>query len=225
MQTSRAVEGVSVFAAVYDLVARVFLEGPRVLAPEVMPPVDALLDALGEVDRVLREDLRTLLRGDPEARQAEFETALLLPVPGRAVPACASVYLDGGSLYGRSALKVAELYEREGLAVSGALGDGQPLPPDHVGCEAAFLALIESMEDARGDALRAARLAREFIANHVLRWLPQFSTALRDAGHLWLRGFAELFGDLARLDLARLDRELRRDPHHNGSEGMDRDVP
>lgn len=205
-------QGVPVFAAAYDLIARVFIEGPAALAPGVRPPIEELLAALLQLDPQVADEAAVLLAADPAAHAREFEEALRLPLPGRAVPACASVYLDGGTLYGRTSLKVMELYEREGLAVGGRAPGGQPLPPDHAGCEAAFLALLESGGDARGDEQRAQRLRREFLANHILRWVPQFAESLRQRGHLWLAGFAQLFAHLAQLDLARVEEVLQASP-------------
>ncbi len=179
---------VDVYTASYDLLARFYLAGPSALRRELLPSVDPLLDALGQVhpdwparveDLMSHHDQPTEL----ERAQSAYLECLVLPVPGRYVPPYASVYLDGGMLRGDSTFKVLRLYETEGLSWqryrSGPAGGTVTVTaPDHIGVEFAFLALATSRSGrGRAGVERQQRLAA-FLRDHSARWLPAYRDAL-----------------------------------------------
>jgi TorA maturation chaperone TorD len=205
---------VDVYTASYDLLARLYLRGPRALTRAHLPPVEPLLDALCHADPDWPARVEELLaRHDQpaELEQAErdYVESFVFPVPGRYVPAYASVYLDDGVLWGDSTLKVQRLYGVEGLAWQQAgsahAAGGVPVTaPDHVGIEFAFLA-VATTRPRRGPAegKRQQRLAW-FLGEHLSRWLPEYRDALREvaAGPV-LEDWTTWAVDVVAADLAR----------------------
>lgn len=77
------------------------------------------------------------------------------------------------------------------------LGDALEEEPDHLGAELAWLAFLTGAEaDARRDkvdVVHIRELQRAALDHHLLRWLPQFVTALSEfseggIGHSWPAG-------------------------------------
>lgn len=204
------------FAAAYDLLARAYLNGAAALREAASPAPGSLAAALGELDPALPAMLDALLlRSEAECTRAERALASCfgLPLPGRYAPPVASVYLDGGQLWGPSAHRVMGLYEAEGLSWNrhragpgGALISG----PDHIGIELAFLAVASPR--AATDR-RTARIAT--MLAHLHGWLPRLIDALAglpgaDYPHR-LTAFA--------LSVVAADLRRREGPEHPGPDG------
>jgi TorA maturation chaperone TorD len=183
---------IDVYTACYDLLARLYLDGPSALRTQQLPPVSPLLDALGQIDRGWPARVDALLAHHERAAlleraHREYLHAFVLPVPGSYVPPYASVYLDDGTLWGDSTFKILRLYATEGLSWQRANprpagGAASVTAPDHVGIEFAFLVLATS-RPRRGpaEAKRQQRLAW-FLGDHIGRWLPAYRDALVEAG-------------------------------------------
>jgi TorA maturation chaperone TorD len=199
---------INVFAAAYDLLGRLYLGGPRAISREQLSPLDPLLEALGTVDPAWPGQVDTLLRvrseQDLERAQEEYLQCVALPVPGRYVPPYASVYLDGGVLWGASTFDVLRRYEAEGLGWNRLRPGpgGTPLAPDHVGVEMAFLAVVTSRTPTRRKAPDQAKRIESFLRDHVVRWLPKFRESLQSADQdRLLRGWTEWAVAVAEADL------------------------
>jgi TorA maturation chaperone TorD len=211
---------IDVYTASYDLLARLYLDGPAALKPDHLPPTGPLLDALRHLDTDCAARVEHLLShherpGGLERAEADYVQSCVLPVPGRYVPPYASVYLEEGLLWGESTFKIQRLYATEGLSWqrAGAPRAGGRLTvtaPDHVGVEFAFLALATS-RPRRGPAegKRQQRLTW-FLADHLDRWLPAYRDALIDAGAgELLEGFTAWAVDLVHADVERRVRSGR----------------
>lgn len=124
-------------------------------------------------------------------------------------PPWGSVYLDGGRLFGPSALEVAHELERHGFAIP----EGTHEPSDHAAYELAFLG--ECLGNAatawqRDDDVAAQAFEKDalsFLERYIEPWFSEFASKVReeDAGGLYeglvvltcgLLGFARtLLGD------------------------------
>jgi TorA maturation chaperone TorD len=119
---------------------------------------------------------------DPEIAAADYVRLFVVARQSVTAPLYASWYLDG-ALLGPSKNWV----EREYLAQGVALAEDAEQPADYLSCELEylfFLARHERAAELTGDepALQAARSAeRRFLDQHLLRWLPAFLRAARDA--------------------------------------------
>ncbi|MGE3276840.1 MAG: molecular chaperone [Vicinamibacterales bacterium] len=109
-------------------------------------------------------------------------TRLFVNAPGGVpAPPYASWYLDG-ALLGASSAWVADAYRAQGLDATGA---GEP--PDYLSAELEFVYFLVRHELAArstGDAEALAdvlAVEREFIHDHMARWVPTFVTRLRRA--------------------------------------------
>lgn len=198
-----------VFTAAYDLLARAYLGGPRAVARDELPAFDAFIEAIGKVDPTWPqtvEALRPAADADLERAQKAYLECLALPVPGRSVSPYASVYLDGGTLWGRSTFDVLRHYEAEGLSWDrerAGPGGTRLVAPDHVGVEMAFLAVISGRPTGgRSDLARRERFL--WFLDHAAAWLPKLANALGSADRAagigrWTAWAAEL----VEVDLAR----------------------
>ena len=98
-------------------------------------------------------------------------------------PPWGSVYLDGGRLFGPSALAVGRLMRAHGLDIP----EGRSEPSDHIAYELAFLAVCTRRaagEDAEAggtwsDAAAAARDGRSFLVTYVEPWYASFAADVR----------------------------------------------
>ena len=94
-------------------------------------------------------------------------------------PPYESVWRGERRMMGRSTQAVVEAYAKAGLWPE---TDG--LPPDHVGVEVGFWARLMAERDetaGRGDTIGAARLdaqLRDFLADHLLVWIPAWCQAV-----------------------------------------------
>ncbi len=205
---------VDVYAACYDLLARLYLGGPGALRRELLPPVDPLLDALELADPRWPVGVGELLRchDDPDElgrAESAYLQCVALPIPGRYVPPYASVYLDDGVLWGNSTFEVLRLYEAEGLSwqQNRLLPGGDSMTvraPDHVGVEFAFLALATNRRSRKRAGPERRRRLAAFLQDHSTRWLPAYRDALAaiDAGPT-LYGWTAWAVELVQSDLDR----------------------
>lgn len=216
---------IDVYTASYDLLARLYLDGPDALRPARLPATGPLLEALGRAhpDWAARvEELLARHQRPTELQRAEDEyvRSFVLPVPGSYAPPYASVYLDDGILWGDSTFKVQRLYGTEGLSWQrarphGQGGAAQLTAPDHIGVEFAFLALATGRtRRGPGEANRRRRLAW-FLGEHIGRWLPAYRDALVDTGAgPTLEGWTSWAVDLVHADATR---RLPAAPEHSPS--------
>ncbi|MBI3912686.1 MAG: molecular chaperone TorD family protein [Chloroflexi bacterium] len=114
----------------------------------------------------------------------------------------------GELLWGPSTAAVQRAYAEAGFAVARAAGE----PPDHIGIELQFLARLcdeqasaWSADDAP-EATRLARIEREFLRAHPLRWIARFRTRVDAARALpFYRVFARLGESFLHSSAALLD--------------------
>jgi TorA maturation chaperone TorD len=182
---------IDAYTASYDLLARLYLDGPDALRPQRLPETGPLLDALGQVDSAWPARVGQLLSlhappADLERTQADYLHSFVLPVPGRYVPPYASVYLEDGVLWGESTFKIQRLYAIEGLSWQRAAeprqGSGLTVTaPDHIGIEFAFLALATSRHRRGSAETKRQQRLTWFLGDHLDRWLPRYRDALIDA--------------------------------------------
>lgn len=175
-----------VFAAAYDLLARGYLGGPRAVGREQLPAFDAFLEAIEQIDPTWPLAVEAMWPGVEvvlDRAQRAYLDCLALPIPGQSVSPYASVYLDGGMLWGPSTFEVLRHYEAEGLSWDrerAGPGGTRLVAPDHVGVEMAFLAVISGRPtDGRADVARRERL--RWFLGHTAAWLPKLAAALGPA--------------------------------------------
>lgn len=161
-------------APLYALLARLF---SYPLAADVLTAVTRLaLD-----DEVLEPGLsaaltqmKVALSGDWSATLETLnrEATRLFEGPGQPVaPPFGSFYLNGRRLMGPEAIAVRQAYLATQLLPN---LDGH-LPPDHLSLELGFLAAL-----AQGGPSNALAF-REFLAEHVLNWLPKWRADVQAA--------------------------------------------
>lgn len=193
------------------MVAALFLEEPPLrLADEMVAgdlelpvPPDADGDLAAGIE-ALREFARTCVGHD--ARQVhsalcqEFTALFVGPRP-RTVHPYESVYRDslavGGQtfqrlLMGESVDRVRAFWSEAGLQPQ----NPRNYPPDHIGFELGFLAYVGQEFQETGEQ-RCLDLARRFLEEHVLPWVPTFCAelyALETA--CFYRGVAQLTNGL-----------------------------
>ena len=201
---------VDVYAACYDLGARFWLDGPAAIRRERLPPIDPLLEALGDVEADWPPRLEGLLwRHDSPAEleraESTYMQSVVVPVPGRYVPPYASVHLGERTLWGASTLEMQRLYAEHGLEWRAGATRARPLAPDHLGLELAFLAVAQS--DTETDPRLSEEQARSLASlldGHLLRWVPRYLAALRAANtDPFIADWLEWLLSVARHDLER----------------------
>lgn len=125
-----------------------------------------------------------------DAVRQDFHDLFTVPA-GKYVAAYESVYVDppleaGGRAkptnFGASTRAIQGFYRRIGLALAPSYTE----LPDFVGLELAcmeFLCAEEARHDRSGDLARAERVCeqqREFLGQHVARWIPALCARIRD---------------------------------------------
>ena len=208
-----------VFTAAYDLFAREYLGGPRAVRPEELPARDALLDALRSLHPQWATTLTSVLENDAadtDSAELAFLARMATPAPGRYVPPYASVYLDGGSLWGPTTFKVLTWHQAVGLEWDrGRVGPGgsRIAAPDHVGVELAFLAIL-SERCVTGNSSSAITDRRQTLLAHLAAWLPRYQKALIEADRAFpppstLVDWTDLAQGVVQADLRRQPTKLR----------------
>jgi TorA maturation chaperone TorD len=119
-----------------------------------------------------------------QAFQDEFIRLFFAPVTAYPYQ---SVYLDtvsiggvqmSGLMMGESAERVRDSYSEYGF------GKTVNLPEDHISFELAFLGRLYSLHENTGDGAYLAA-ARNFLEEHLIRWVPRFCDDLYDEADLY----------------------------------------
>jgi TorA maturation chaperone TorD len=191
-------------SGLYGFLAEVFRAEP---SPDLLNRIQderfaAVLEAAGA-------HLGEELTQQPEAVLLEdlaIEYTRLFLGPGRHVRPYAATYLGGpgASLCGPTTVWARDFMERAGFALT---PEHRNLP-DHVSVELEFMARMAAQEAEAieaGEAAAAAqchRIQKEFLENHLGRWLPSF------CGHAAEHAQLGFYRELARLAGHFLDSEL-----------------
>jgi TorA maturation chaperone TorD len=176
-----------VYAAVYDLLARVFLYGPSSDSCAEFLGCSGFYFSLESINSTWPVSVKALLERSQAKRTSvrkAYLECLVIPVKGCYVSPYASTYLDGGVLWGPSTTEVVRCYEAEGLfwnkGWSRGVDGSNAVPivaPDHLGVELAFLAVISARASARWSSTAREERICSFL-QHVTRWLPKLVEAL-----------------------------------------------
>lgn len=170
----------------YALFGRLYARG---LTPTLLALVTDLPDLAAHLPQPHDEDTYDEDTYDEDEAGAEHYRLL-----GREVPPHASLFLDfAGLLGGPVAERVQAHYARVGYAPDPAAAAVDALS-EELGL-LAFLAGAEAdaWEDGRASvAARMARLQEEFLADHLLPWLPPFVLALRAEASPFYAALADL---------------------------------
>jgi putative dimethyl sulfoxide reductase chaperone len=203
----------------YWLLSRLFLEQPDM---DLLRELAAVLAAAGEQERggpadALEASALAALNSQHALTELQVEYTRLLGGASRTsgAPQPYESVAREGRLFGASAEAVAAAYVAAGhqdlVSVTG--------PPDHVGTELRFLALLcyEEMQAwvAHDQAPAVALLERElsFLEEHVLPWVPALCDAIQTvAAHPFYRAAARLTADACTSDCNEITSLLRSEP-------------
>lgn len=197
------------------LLSRLFLERP---SPAFLAELQGMFSVLqtegGDDERLLARCLEEL-DGDLAQRLNVEYTRLFRGIrEGYGLPPPYESLYRGDRLMSDVTLAVRRRYEAAGF------GDVEPAagPPDHLGAELRFLALLcfREMEGwATQDPQGAARTIahqREFLDQHLLAWLPSYAerirTESREPFYAAIAGLTRSFSEEYRLALGRPESEL-----------------
>lgn len=136
--------------------------------------------------------------------EATGDHSRLFVGPGHLLaPPWASVYLDTGTMYGPSTLKVADTYKRFGLTVPNPGTE----PDDHIAFEMAFVAAlyqkVQSEVEAGdfADAAENTEALSKFVNDHLSVWLTPFLSRIEEHAETeFYCGLAKVTRALAALD-------------------------
>jgi len=180
-------------ANVYSFLSTLYMSPPTAgLLPRLSQPdfIAHLRDLFGEVVELMEN---ALAQGDEASREQNLrlEYDALFRVPGpRYTRPYESVYRDRqliggqvvyGLVWGEATTAVKAMYAKAGVALA---EETQELP-DFIGLELGFMAFLcqqEGMAWERGDrdlARRYLELQREFLADHLSRWVSDFCQEMR----------------------------------------------
>lgn len=111
------------------------------------------------------------------------EATRLFEGPGQpAAPPFGSYYLNGRQLMGPEAVAVQQAY----LAAQLLPDQAMCLPPDHLALELGFMAAL-----AKSDSRNALAASRDFLAGHLLNWIPGWrADVLAAKPHAFFDGLA-----------------------------------
>ncbi len=173
-------------------VATLYLEEPPLTLAEEMVQGDLNLPVPPGSDRRLTKGLEGLRAfayarlgagvGDVRRELCHEYAALFIGPQPRTVHPYESVYRDGltigdqtfrGLLMGESVDKVRAFWAEAGIHCV----NPHNYPPDHVGLELAFVAYMGQGFLESGEA-RSWDLARRFVQEHLLAWVPRFCADL-----------------------------------------------
>lgn len=126
---------------------------------------------------------------------------------------------------GESTLEVRDMYLGEGLSLSDSIHD----LPDHIIAELAFISYLSkqealSWENGLGSEAYYIRRQDEFLTEHMMHWVPEFSRAiLSNSAKEFYRLLATLTQRFVSLDrdfVKALGRSLRYGEDGNGRNSM-----
>jgi len=173
---------------------------------QIKEGTDLVIDYLKEPNVLSREKLKCL---------AEEYTYLFIG-PGRIpAPPWESVYLSEKRLiFQEQTEEVRKEYQKYGLFFEKFRQE----PADHIGLELDFMhhlnqVVMESLEKDDSEHFNQAQKAlvtqKDFLSNHLLKWVPQFSQEiLKSAETNFYRGFAKILDGFLKADYAHLSEWL-----------------
>lgn len=200
----------------YEFLAGIFLKEP---SPEGLKVLILWSEAETKEESLkLEKILQEFPTNDPELLKLkqEYYDLFFVPVSGRYIPPYESAIrgavrlkkgkMKYGSHWGIPAQQLSDLYENTGFNPK-ALDIFEPLKetqlPDHLGLELSFMAYLCRLEDKfinKGEEIRGLRnLQKSILKDHLLEWLPQFTTELLNVE---VSGYYSYFALLA-LELCR----------------------
>lgn len=143
-------------------------------------PSPSLKNALDGIDPGSEQELEDL----------QWEYSRLFIGPYRLpCPPLESVYTSPGRLMMQDAYFEVQEYYRE----AGMIFAGDDIMPDHIGAELNFLAvLFQKMNDETEPKIHYADIARRFLCEHLVKWVPQFASDMEEAAD------SEFYRSLAR---------------------------
>lgn len=130
-------------------------------------------------------------------------------------PPLESVYTSAKRLMMQEAFdEVQEFYNEVGLKI-----DGPDIMPDHIGAELNFLAVLhEKMDHDPKKRPYYMNIAKRFMDEHVMRWIPQFTRDLEGgADSLLYKTLAQVTRDFVMTECNFLDKvagDLSREKTH-----------
>jgi TorA maturation chaperone TorD len=154
---------------------RATLDSWKALFSEAVPDIlSDLKDALDKIDIASDSELEDLL----------WEYTRLFIGPYKLpCPPWESVYMSPKKLMMQEAYdEVRDYYNKAGLTVN-----NQGIMADHIGAELNFLVVI--LQKANSDPEKEQyyrNLAKGFLAEHIIKWVPQFARDMEDAADLLL---------------------------------------
>ena len=163
----------------YLMLGRLFLRGVTRETLEHVRAVEPLAD-----------ELASLADGEAEEIDLDEAAAAHQDVFGFNVFAFHSPCLDEPARPGgRDTERLTDFYRRAGFPVVQTAESA-----DHVGVELNFLGFLSKMEaeNVGPDAQKARGFARDFLDEHLLRWMPALRHALHTHGHPFYRALADL---------------------------------
>ena len=171
----------SQWSKVFNLLSSMYLCKPtkeavenwKALFSENVPdPLLKLKDAIDKID----------LHSDQELEDLLWEYTRLFVGPYKLpCPPWESVYTSAKRLMMQEAYdEVQDLYNELGLK----MGDPN-IMPDHIGAELNFLAvLFRNLHNNPGKRVYYKDIAKRFLDEHLMRWLPQFISDMEEAANL-----------------------------------------
>jgi TorA maturation chaperone TorD len=173
---------------------------------------ESMAQAAARIDPSLAEAAGRLgeafVAGDPRELLVDYTRLFLGPTGALARP-YGSVWLeDGSSLMRDSTVAANALYDEGGFELA---EDVRELP-DHIAAELEFLYLLlfrraEAVRNGDAGAARAhAELQRRFLAQHLGRWAPPFTSAIEEGAQTaFYRELAEATRSFVRFELGPSD--------------------
>jgi TorA maturation chaperone TorD len=177
-------EALAARADLARLLAACFYEPVPEFAEERL--FESMAQAAARIDPLLADETRRLgeafAADDPQALLVDYTRLFLGPTGALARP-YGSVWLeDGSSLMRDSTVAANALYDEGGFELAEDFRD----LPDHIAAELEFLYLLlfrraEAVRNGDAGAARAhAELQRRFLAQHLGRWAPPFTSAIEE---------------------------------------------
>jgi len=103
--------------------------------------------------------------------ETEYSRLFILAFPNVTVQPFGSYWLEEDQrLMGKSSLEIQEMMASHGIEIA----ENSGLLPDHIVSELEFMAYLASQEDTQ-------ETQQQLLEQHLARWIPQFTAALRAA--------------------------------------------
>lgn len=194
----------------YSMLAMFYLKRPTREFLEMMSKGSPQLEG---VDEEIAEALRTIRKEVLKADNLEDYTLRLGVEFTRLFrgvkegysppPPYESVYRGEGRLYGYYTLQVIEAYRKAGYYP----GEEHLSPPDYISAELEFMAYLAQREATAwrkgnvSDARRLLKMEKEFLAEHLLLWVPEFCKRVEEqAKESFYKAVARLTKRFLKLD-------------------------